>query len=499
MQPDAFWRRFWRTARLIGHRSAWGLGLAAALAVPGCAATYYVNFTEGNDNNAGTSPLAPWRYSPGMSAYSGSVILRPGDTVYFDRRGTWDVTGQQGLYLTGGVTYVGDSWAADGLAQGRATIRAAAGLDAGVVRFRDHPTQPTVLRGFNIDANHRVATGIDINHRYWQLMNGAVKRVENVDVGRIASRQANGEYKYGIAVSNWGGDAGLTENVEILNATVHDISRDAIVLYPGDGVQDRVGKVLIRGCEVFNTGQDPGYYEGHGIVVKGWVYDSVIENCYVHNVNSSAVFFSGPENNGSQRGAANVHVRNNILTTQDDNGIIRLYKKGAKDLKVYNNLLLNNSQTGGLSLDGNSGGLTLLVYHNTFYSAFVDLGSHASTVQRFDFINNIVVFPGTQLRRASAITHLASNLLQGTNPGLKNPAEVPTGFIGTFGIDLRPNTEGYSLLPASAALDAATSLGSPFASSINSVARPSGLGSDIGAYESGSALSPPTSLSAFVE
>ena len=48
------------------------------------AATYYVDRTNGNDANSGTSPSSPWRSVPGMAGYSGSKSLAPGDTVYFD-------------------------------------------------------------------------------------------------------------------------------------------------------------------------------------------------------------------------------------------------------------------------------------------------------------------------------------------------------------------------------------------------------------------------------
>src|SRR5215831_17013275 len=117
---------------------AWFAGVVwLAIAASAQGATYYVDQTAGNDANAGTSPAAAWKNSPGMAAYAGSGVLRPGDVVYFDRADTWVVTGPQGLYLTGGVTYIGDSW---GTGTRRAILRAGTDLDAGVARFRDDPT-----------------------------------------------------------------------------------------------------------------------------------------------------------------------------------------------------------------------------------------------------------------------------------------------------------------------------------------------------------------------
>ena len=476
--------------------------LPLAYSLTANAASYYVDQTNGNDGNNGTSISNPWKNAPGMTSYAGSGTLRPGDTVYFDRDDTWIVTGSpQGFYLIGGVRYIGDEWEADSGSTGyRAVIRAGNDFnDNGVVRFRDHPTIQTLFKGFEVDANGKSANGIDINHGFWSLMNGAIKRVENVEIHHVFTEQSKGEYKYGIAMSNWGGNNGILENVEIINCSVHDIGRDAIILYPSDDPNSRIGNITVRGCDVYNTGQDPGYGEGHGIVIKGWVYNSTIENNYIHNVNSSAIFVSGPENNGNQRSADNVHIRNNILTTQDNNGIIRLYKNGAKDLKIYGNIVYDNNVTGGFNLGGNSGQLDILVYNNTFYNTFVDLGSHSSSVNTFEFKNNIIQYTSNQLRNSSAIRSQSNNLLVGSNPGFGNPNNKPTGFVGTYGVDLRPNTDGFSLNAGSSAIDGGTALGSVYSGSINSISRPQGSAWDIGAYEFNSAVvvvppSPPSNL-----
>ncbi len=464
---------------------------------------YYVDQTAGNDNNPGTK-TQPWKNAPGMngqSSHTGGNSLAPGDSVYFDRDDTWTVSGSpQGFYLVGGVRYIGDEWEADaGMTGYRAVIRAGNDFnDSGVVRFRDHATFETHFKGFEVNANRMSANGIDINHGFWSLMNGATKRVENVEVHDVFTEQSKGEYKYGIAMSNWGGSNGILENVEIINCSVHDIGRDAIVLYPSDDPNSKIGKILIRGCEVYNTGQDPNYGEGHGIVIKGWVYNSTIENNYIHDVNSSAIFVSGPDNDGNQRSADNLHVRNNILSTQDNNGIVRFYKKGAKDIKMYGNILYDNSVTGGLNFGGSSGTLDLLVYNNTFYNTFVDLGSHSSSVNSFEFKNNIIQYSSNQLRSAGAIQSQSNNLLVSSNPGFKDPNNKPTGFVGTYGVNLRPNTDGFSLNTGSSAIDGGTGLANAYNRSINSIPRPQGSAWEIGAYElsatGATTLNPPSNL-----
>jgi hypothetical protein len=205
------------------------------------------------------------------------------------------------------------------------------------------------------------------------------------------------------------------------------------------------------------------------------------------------VFFSGPENDGSQRSADNVVIRHNILTSQDNNGIIRLYSKGAKDIKIYGNLVFDNGTTGGLSLAGaTSGTLDLRIYNNVFYNTFVDLGGHSLNVRTLELKNNIVQYSSSQLRNSGGITSQSNNILTSSNPGFNNPGNKPSGFIGTHGVTLRPDTDGFSLTAGSQALNAGTALGSAYSSSINSVARPQGSAWEIGAYEIGVAAATPS-------
>jgi hypothetical protein len=514
------------------HRTALLVGVALlAFAVEAVAATYYVDQTLGNDSANGTSPSTPWRYVPGMSGYAGSKTLVPGDVVYFDRADTWNVGGgSQGFYLVGGVTYIGDSWG-NGT---RARIRATTGFDAGIVRFRDHATLATVFQGFEVDGNSQVAHGIDVNTGFWQLMNGATKRIQNCIVHHVFSQQNLGQYNYGIIVSNHGGTAGYAENVEIIDNVVRDISRDAIALYPGDGNADtRIRNMLVRGNEVYNTGQDPGYCCGSGILVKGYVVDAIVEYNYVHNVKGASIFVNSNQNNHFGNGPTNIHIRHNIVTNSTPNGAILVYDGSGgsdpKDLKIYGNIIYNSTVNAGLLLHGNLvGSLKLLVYNNTFYNAAVSVESSSALYSTFEFKNNVIYYTGgTPLSDPSSkitshsnnlffrgsgtlvssggVSYSASNLssyettASSSNPLFKNTSTLPTGFTGTFGSSLAPNTDGLSLSTSSAGVDRGAALNTTYNTSINSVTRPSGSFWDIGAYENGADLtsqlpSAPTNL-----
>jgi hypothetical protein len=503
--------------------------LLLSLGVNADAATYYIDQTAGNDTAAGTSPTTPWKSAPGMTSYTGSSSLAPGDIVYFDRGDLWSVSGgSQGFYLVGGVTYIGDSWGTGT----RARIRAASGFDAGVVRFRDHSTTATVFQGFDVDANSQVAHGIDINTGFWSLMNGATKRVQNCIVHHVASQQNLGQYNYGIIISNHGGTAGYAENVELIGNVVHTISRDGIALYPGDGsANDRIRNILVRGNEVHTTGTDPGYCCGAGILIKGFVVDATIEYNYAHNNDGAAIFVNSNESNHFGTGPSNVHIRYNLVTNTTQNGGILVYDGSGgtdpKDMKIYGNIVYNSTVNAGLLLHGNlNGAINLRVYNNTFYNAPVHVENSGANYTIFEFKNNVVFYtagvpfsdPGRKVTSHSnnifsgsgtvvssgGVNYTASNLTtyepsaSSSNPMFKNATSLPTGFSGTFGTNLAPTTDGLSVQATSFAVDRGATLPSPYHGSINSLTRSSAGGWDIGAYESGPGGSqppaPPTNL-----
>jgi hypothetical protein len=478
------------------------------------AANYYVDQTAGNDAAAGTI-TTPWKNAPGMTSWAGTKNLAAGDIVYFDRGDTWTVSGgSQGFYLVGGVTYIGDTWGNGS----RAKIRATSAFDAGVVRFRDHATVATVFQGFEVDANGQVANGIDINTGFWQLMNGATKRVQNCLVHHVFSQLNLGQYRYGIIVSNHGGTGGYAENVEILDNVVHDISRDAICLYPGDeNANTRIKNLLVRGNEAYNTGQDPAYCCGSGILIKGYVVDAIVEYNYVHDVKGASVFINSNETNHFGNGPSNVHIRYNVLTNATQNGSILIYDGSGgndpKDLKIYGNLVYNSTVNAGLLFHGSLvGALTVRIYNNTFYNAPVRIDSSSASYPVLEFKNNIVSYAGgvpftdangkvtahsnniffrgsSTVVSAGGVNYTSANLgtyeasASSSNPLFTNASSLPTGFTGSFGIDLSPNTDGLSLQAASAGVDHGATLVSPYNGSVNSATRPAAGGWDIGGYE----------------
>lgn len=503
--------------------AVWGLCLAAS---SGHAATYYVDQTAGSDQNAGTSPSAAWRNSPGMSAYGGSAILAPGDVIYFDSADTWDVTGTQGLYLVGGVTYIGNQWGTGT----RARLRAASNLDSAVVRFRDHPTMETIIRGFDIDANGKVTNGVEMNHSFYAgPLTGTTKVVDDVIVHHVWSRTSQGQYKYGIIVSNHGGRNGEVANVEVTNSVVHDISRDGLPIYPGDESADCIVRnVVVRGNTVYNTGQDPDYGAGAGIIVKGRVIDAVIESNYVTATKGAGIFVNGNESNHFGSGPEQIHIRFNIVNVNTIHGSIRLYDgssgKDPKDVRIYGNIVYGNTSNGGLLLDSDLGNSnTIRVYNNTFVDAPVVVRAGNASFPIFEFINNIVyASSGTPMTENGKFTahsrntyfgsgtlvtsrgaHYTANTLtsfeadaSGLDPKFVDRTSPPAGFRRVAADVLLPAMDGFALQERSPSIDRGMMLAASFANSINAVARPAGTGWDVGAYEAptGTRPNPPTDL-----
>ncbi len=478
------------------------------------ASTYYVDADIGSDGNSGLSPALPWRYAPGMKAYAGHTELAAGDVVLFRSTSTWLVSGQQGLYLTGGVQYVGDGWGSGS----RATLRAATNLDSALVRFRDHPTVATVFRGFDVDAAGKVANGIEFNHSYFVgPLTGATKRVENVVVHDVASRTSRGEYKYGIIVSNHGGAGGAVAHVEILNSIVHDISRDGLPLYPGDeNIDCTIRDILVRGNVVFNTGQDPDYGAGAGIVVKGRVIGAIIEYNYVHDTKGAGIFVNGNESRHFGVGPEDVHIRANIVSVSTAHGSIRIYDgpKGGdpKEVSIYDNVIYGNSRGAGLIVGRDLSGINVLrIFNNTFFDNPVVLDNRRATFPVFEFKNNVVYYKhGPALLVNTTLTAHEGNVYFGTgrpvrtrdvdvtmhsmrvyepsalaaDPLFSDPSAPPTGFFSGDDGRLRPNPAGLSLMPASPARGHGVQLAEAFNMSINAEQRPDATPWDAGAYQS---------------
>lgn len=481
-------------------------------------AEYFVNPThpQASDANPGTEDL-PWRNCPGMPAWAGSASLSSGDTVFFCSSCTWQSgTGAALLQVIGGVTYDGTSWG-NGT---RATLRASGALSRSVVNLMDdHPTLPTVVRGFEVDAGLQVTSGIGVN---WPQstgsMTGANKTIENCVVHGVSSQSSLGQYEYGIVVSSGYGGSRVTANVEILDCKVFDISRGGINIYSAnDDPSSRIENVLVRGNEIFATGLDPNY-AGSALPMKNHVRNAVFEFNSVHDtvrgvgisVSSHDIGFRGPESSIIRhnivrncaemgvlfhvRGDTSVDVYGNLILENTYQGVRFMTMMGTLEIRIFSNTFFRNHYPGWsheILIPGNDADIAVLEVRNNVFRSDPDTTPVVDTDGDITGHGNNLYFRpgGGTLLTSAGVSYTAATIASfeptaiTTDPELVNELDLPTTFAGTFGIDLRPDTDGLSITSDSPAWDSGADLGAPFDSSIAGVARPFGPAWDRGAYE----------------
>lgn len=489
------------------------------------ATVYYVS-QAGNDSNSGTDSTLPWLHCPGMSGWSGVKTLNAGDTVYFRNTDTWEAAaGQSMVQVTGGVTYDGRSWGSGS----RATLKAQGAFNRAVINcMEDDQTYPTVLCGFNVDANHFVTSGVTFNWPHADRnLTGALKKVEDCEVQNVWSEQAKGQYEYGILSGGWGGFH--IANFEILDCDVHHISRGGINNYMGNDIPgNRSDNVLIRGNTICSTGTDPDY-SGSAIAIKNHTVNTIVEYNYMHDiVNGTGIGLDVHPEDGFI-GPENAIIRHNIVADIPHCGIY-LGSPGVQSYDIYGNIFMRCSYE-AIRVSGQmEGTVRLRIINNTFFQNFpgdwsqqVRIASSSAFFEILEVKNNIFYCPsGTSSRallddegsirahsnnlyyhpenrtlvicdgvsyNAQTISSWEPTSVTG-DPGFKDTSMVPAGFSGQYGHDLVPAPDGLSLSITGAAINSGADLGNTFAGAINLSGigpqrfRPRGHAWDIGAYQS---------------
>ncbi len=440
--------------------------------------TYYIS-TSGSDSNPGTQSQ-PWMRCPGMVGWSGSATLSAGDTVYFDSDDIW--TGGGGyclLDVTGGVTYDGSTWGSGS----KATFRATGTFGDAVITFRDdHAIYETTVKGIEVDVNDQRSGGVYVN---WPAspkdLSGATKRIEDCEIHHI--NVPADPTAYGIKVGATSGR--VTRHVEILNNIVHDTPRSTIDLYPAlNSAGAEASDILVRGNEVYNAAMAPG--GGNGIGLKNQVIDAIVEYNYIHDIGiikGNGITITSNSSVGT--GPRNAIVRYNIIRNSIRSGIM-FHDDKDKSADIYGNLIFNNGTNGIWFASPQSGNINVRIYNNTFFensNAEILIDSSNANFSRLDIKNNIVFPRSGKLAISDAsgrITSKSKNI--SINPNFKNTNNLPTGFVGTYGVDFHPNADGLYVETGSA-IDGGVNLGYDYNNAINSVSRPQGSGWDIGAYE----------------
>ena len=454
--------------------------LFAGLSQSAIAASYYVS-TSGSDTNPGTE-ASPW--SSATKVYN---TAQAGDTAYFKNTDAWASASLPMIQVKGGVTYDGSSWGGGT----RATLRATANLPGDnptpIVYFQaDHASYQTVVTGFDIDGFNKTVNGVGVNWPSSQgNLIGAVKRIENCVIHDLAGLNKDSFGIYGIKVGAVGSYA--TRDVEVLGNIVHNIARGGIVLYDAlTSGSHYIENVIARGNTVYNAGADP-LVVGEGILVKDDIRNAIVEYNYLHSNDGRGISVACAS---GRPGPTNAIIRHNIVYNNSLGGI-SLVQPGSRSVDIYGNLIFQNLDEGsggtGIYFENNlTGNIATRIYNNTIYSnaaGGIHINSPNANFTTLEIKNNII-YPATPF----AISDPYGKIPAGSNtnnitsaPGYKNTSNLPTGFIGIFDVDLRPNNDGLSILSGGAAIDYGANLGTSYIMAINSVTRAAPW--DAGAYE----------------
>ena len=517
----------------INHKIIFSLFLFLVFACQGAGtaeatgATYYVK-AGGSDILDGLSDSTAWATIAKVQA-----TVTSGDTVYFRSQDTWTSVILPVFTATAGVTYDGSTYGSGT----RATLQAGANPPTGNYGVIRIDVSNVAFKGFNVDMNSKKTGGIYIGYL-------CSSNTENVTIDNSVvhdSLLGTIDWAYGILVSN---KLGYTvSNISITNSTVYNHSHEGIAVYAGwANAADRNDTVFIRGNTIYNCGT--------GVLIANDSDNVIVEYNNLYENTSQGVYIRvSPSYEGYvTSGPDNMIIRYNIIRDTTIYGISIVNPRSVSmGGAFYSNLIYNNGKGIGGNIDGadfcisGMAGYTypdnvFNIYNNTFYSIDKPLSNYAFMIGvgvggvdptgiTVNFRNNIVYYNTTQTGsnrypiwdRYNRMTHSNNlvyrsssandiHILVGTETEynragvltweatakntvpLFTGGTLPTGFSGTYGSNMVPNTDYFSIASGDA-LNNGAALGSPYNGSINGagraapITRPQGVAYDIGAYE----------------
>ncbi len=477
------------------------------LSCPAWSATYYVK-NGGNDEAAGTSDGTAWA----TVAKATSAAVHEGDTVYFNSGDTWEVSGDYPFNCVVGVIYDGKTYG-DGT---RATLQYSGSTAYSVVMINGTPSNTanrSTFRGFNVDIHGGRSTGIGIGTN----QSASYVTIDDCLIHDTDYSQATNWY-YALTCGYGSGDV---SEVIVQNCTMYNIAQEALCAYVTEN--GSVRSTIFRGNTIHTTGLSNGHTGwGAGIEIKNDVDGLIIEYNTIYDNNYAGIHI----HHDSYGTPTNITMRYNIIHSN----VCGIFWQGGDGTHyVYGNLFYNNGYHANdviVSVDGdihlpNVG--TFYVYNNSIHRS-VSAGSsggaiHVGTGGTVEVKNNAIYAteaPGyydnsniathsdNLIYRSSgtAVTDNSTNYTSaqitdwdntaiGTDPAFVG-GTLPTGFSGTYGTNMVPNTDYFQLTADSPAKDTGYTI-EGYTGCINGaglttpITRPLGSAYDIGAYEYGSA------------
>ena len=512
------------------------LFLVLTFACPVLASTYYIK-TGGNDSLDGVSEATAWAT---ISKVENTV--KTGDTVRFRSQDTWTGGTLPMLTAAEGVTYDGSTYGTGT----RATLQANADPPTGNYSQIRIEEDDVTFQGFDVDMNSRKTGGI-----YLGYLRGADTSNVTIDNCVVHDSSLGvSDWAYGILVSNKLGytvsNITITDST-VYNHSHEGIAMYAAWANPAD----RNDTVLVRENTVYNcgTGVLIANDSDNVTVEYNTLYSNKSQGIYIRTSptwdGTPDSVTSGPDNmivryniirDSEQWGISITNPRNlsmggsfygNLVFNngKDTDGNVNggdFLISGLSSIaytgnvfNVYNNTFYsvdkpctNYAFMVGVGIGGDDpSGITVNFKNNiVYYNTATTGGNRYPIWDRYDRLthsNNLVyrsssasdthvmVYAGASVEyynRAGGVSDLTNweATANKTAPSFTG-GTLPTGFIGTYGTDMIPNTN-YFAITSGDAINNGDTLASPYNGSINGaglatpILRPQGT-YDIGAYQ----------------
>jgi hypothetical protein len=489
------------------------------------AATYYVDATNGDDSNPGTSEPEPWK----TIAKVNNSNFQPGDFILFKRGETWreqltvPSSGSEGNPITFG-----------GYGSGDKPIINGADL---VVGWKQHDTniwkssvsakpEVIVLDG-KVGNKKNSQENVDSLYDWYWISNYAyIYSVSDPDTAYtnpgIEATQTRGGAEHGCPIDYNGKDYITIENIHVKYAddfaiiVVHAnnaIIQDCEIDTPRrSGIQ--VGgsdNVLIKRCSMHDS------IQGHGVYLDGLEANGtdnpIVEYCNIYGNEYQGIQLNG---NNAYR-VTNPIVRYNLLHDNKSHGINDL---SSNDGKYYYNVIYGNGRYGiahayddSQDPDGNFSSINAVDYNNTICADIGWRGIYVSGKSTGHMIKNNILYWSTTNVHSSNLIHVSTDgdasldyncYYATTNGGFhlkgtdynsfsvwQSSTEQDNHSIDSNPLFINPSVSDFRLQSTSPSINAGISV--DLTRDFEGTPVPQGNGVDIGAYEY-SKISPPNNL-----
>ncbi|MBK8814689.1 MAG: right-handed parallel beta-helix repeat-containing protein [Methylococcaceae bacterium] len=321
------------------------------------AATYYIDYSNGSDNNAGNTTTTAWKAHPYMKGFTGKYSHQAGDRFIFKGGVQWPSSVFPLTIVNGGNSTASDYYGVDN--------KWYVGNNWTQPVFDDGLTNNTFVF---INASYVTLDNFEMKNFYWNAKNGG----------------------YGLSYINMGAQTHVIISNNYFHLWSHsaDAADDLDIIlgnYPND-----TGNVVTKNIFDGGTGGNSGmaYHNAAGLISHNIVKNMPngilpsSSNCVIdgNTIGPMTLSFAGRHENAiEQLGSGTITISNNIITGAL--GITTFVGNPGTTAYIYNNVMYSN-QPDSVKLDGRGSLITGYVFNNTFQnSASANVGVVAGNIK----------------------------------------------------------------------------------------------------------------------